>query len=48
MNRLGTALRLVLYLPALWVALAVMAVVLAANSDAFVDILRYAVERLFL
>jgi hypothetical protein len=48
MNRLGTALRLVLYLPALWVALAVTAVVLAANSDAFVDIVLYAVQRLFL
>jgi hypothetical protein len=39
---------MVLYLPALWVALAVVVVVLAANSDAFVDILRYAIERLFL
>jgi hypothetical protein len=47
MNRLGEAFRMVLYLPALWVALAVVVVVLAANSDAFVDILRYAIERLF-
>jgi hypothetical protein len=39
---------MVLYLPALWVAAAVIVVVLAANSDAFVDIVLYAVERLFL
>jgi hypothetical protein len=48
MSRLGAAFRMVLYLPALWIAAAVVVVVLAANSDAFVDILRYAVERLFL
>ena len=48
MNRLGAAFRMVLCLPALWVAVAVVIIVLAANSDAFVDILQYAVERLFL
>ena len=48
MNRLGAAFRMVLYLPALWIAAVVVVVVLAANSDAFVDILRYAIERLFL
>ena len=48
MNRLGAAFRLVLYLPALWVALGVTIVVLAANSDALVDIVLYAVQRLFL
>ena len=44
MNRLGAAFRLVLYLPALWVALGVTVVVLAANSDALVDIVLYARE----
>ena len=48
MNRLSTAFRMVFYLPALWVALAVTVVVLAANSDAFVDIILFAVARLFL
>lgn len=48
MNRLGAAFRMVLYLPALWVALAVTVIVLAANSDALVDIFVFAVERLFL
>lgn len=48
MNRLGSAVRLMLYLPALWVALAAIGVVIAVNgSDPFTDIVRYAIQRLF-
>jgi len=48
MRRIGTAVRLVFYLPALWVTLAVLAFVVAANSsEPFADILRYAIQRLF-
>ena len=46
MNRLGTAIRLIFCLPATWIVLAVMTVVIVANSEPFVDILLYAVERL--
>jgi hypothetical protein len=45
MNRLGTAIRLIFCLPAMWIMLAVIAMVIAANSEPFVDILLYAVER---
>jgi hypothetical protein len=37
-----------LYLPALWIALAAIGVVVAVNgSEPFADIARYAIERLF-
>ena len=48
MNRLGSAIRLMLYLPALWVALAAMGLIVAVNgSEPLADIARYAIERLF-
>jgi len=48
MERLGSALKLVFYLPALWITLAALALIVAVNgSDPVADILRYAVERLF-
>ena len=48
MDRLGSAVRLMLYLPALWIALAAIGVVVAVNgSEPFADIARYAIERLF-
>jgi hypothetical protein len=49
MRRIGAAIRLVFYLPALWVMLAAVMLVVAVNSsEPFADILRYAIERLFL
>jgi hypothetical protein len=49
MNRLGSAFRLMFYLPALWVALGVIALAVAVNgSEPFADIARYAIQRLFL
>ena len=49
MRRIGTAIRLVFYLPALWVVLAALTFVVAVNSsEPFADILRYAIQRLFL
>jgi hypothetical protein len=48
MRRIGTAIRLVFYLPALWVVLAALTLVVAVNSsEPFADILRYAIQRLF-
>jgi hypothetical protein len=48
MRRLGTAVRLVFYLPALWVVLAVLMFVAAANnSGPLADIMLYAIQRLF-
>ena len=49
MKGLGSAIRLVFYLPALWIALAVLAAAVAFNnSEPFADIARYAIERLFM
>jgi hypothetical protein len=48
MRRIGTAIRLIFYLPALWVVLAALTFVVAVNSsEPFADILRYAIQRLF-
>lgn len=48
MNRLGIAFRAVFHLPAVRLALAVVALTIAINgSDPFADILRYAIQRLF-
>lgn len=48
MNRLGSACRAVFHLPAVWLALAAVALAVAINgSDPFADILRYAIQRLF-
>jgi hypothetical protein len=48
MRRLGTAIRLVFYLPALWILLAVIAFVVAVNSSGpLADILVFAIQRLF-
>jgi len=48
MNRLGSAVRLMLYLPPLWIALAAMGVVLAINGgEPLADIALYAIQRLF-
>ncbi|MFN2271017.1 MAG: hypothetical protein ACK2US_09290 [Anaerolineae bacterium] len=48
MRRLGTAIRLVFYLPALWVLLAVTAFVVAVNSsEPLADIMVFAIQRLF-
>ena len=47
MNRLGMAIRLVFYIPAVWFAMAVVAwAVLVSSKDPMVDIALYAVERL--
>ena len=48
MRRLGTAIRLVFYLPALWVLVAVTAFVVAVNSsEPLADIMVFAIQRLF-
>lgn len=49
MRRLGAAIRLVFYLPALWITLAALAFVLAVNSsEPLMDIMTYTAQRLFL
>ena len=46
MNRLGAAFRAVFHLPAVWLALAVVALAIAINgSEPLADILRYALQR---
>jgi len=48
MNRLRSAVRLVFYLPPLWIALGAITLALAVNgSDPLADIARFAVQRLF-
>lgn len=48
MNRLGSAVRLMLYLPQVWIAIAATGVAVLANGwEPFVDIAVYAVWRLF-
>jgi hypothetical protein len=48
MRRLGTAIQLVFYLPALWVMLAALMLVIAINtSEPLRDIAAYAIQRLF-
>ncbi|MBN1976396.1 MAG: hypothetical protein JW918_03245 [Anaerolineae bacterium] len=48
MRRIGTAIRLVFYLPALWILLAVITLVIAVNSsEPLADILVFAIQRLF-
>ena len=48
MRRVGTAIRLVFCLPALWVMLAVTAFVVMVNSsEPLADILVFAIQRLF-
>jgi hypothetical protein len=48
MRRLGTAIHLIFYLPALWVLLAAIMFVVAVNSsEPFADIVSYAIQRLF-
>ncbi len=47
MSRFGTAIRLMLYIPAVWFAMAVTAwAVLVSSREPLVDIALYAVERL--
>ncbi len=48
MNRIGSAIRLVFFLPPVWIALVTGGVVIAVNGwEPFVDIALYAVQRLF-
>ena len=47
MNRLTTAVKLVLTMPPVWVALTVLTTVVVLNNwQPFIDILAYAVQRL--
>ncbi len=47
MNRLGSAIRLMLYLPPVWIALTVTGWVVVVNGwEPFVDIALYAIQRL--
>ena len=47
MSRLGFAFRVAFHLPAVWIALTVVALAIVANySDPLADIVRYAIERL--
>ena len=47
MNRVGSAIRLVFFLPPVWIALAVTAWAAAVNGwEPFVDIALYAASRL--
>ena len=48
MRRIGTAIRLIFCLPALWILLAVTTFVVMVNSsEPLADILVFAVQRLF-
>jgi hypothetical protein len=49
MNRLGSAIRLVFCLPPVWIALVAVAAAVVFNGwEPFVDIVLYAIQRLFL
>ena len=48
MSRIGLAIRLILFLPPVWIALAVIALAIVINGwEPGVDIAHYAVRRLF-
>ncbi len=48
MSRIGLAIRLMLFLPPVWITLAVIALAIVVNGwEAGVDIAHYAVRRLF-
>ena len=48
MNTIGSAIRLVMRLPQVWIALVVIGAAIVVNGqEPFVDILTYAIQRLF-